>query len=231
VQDDAADFDKDSFVEHAFNEEQVATILGRYHEIELANKNGRHKEAHTQMKEFDKQFHNALTRTVPCSTGPGLRDMLFYNNTATANNAMDFQEAVLRNMRAQKEDLPAMADNGDLGAAAACANCNQQDRQCTIVELPDALLGPAHVAKLLVGECQTRRTAAALEASPYQLNAEQLQVLAIYVHALEKGFACREKKEEPWVNPASVLLTIVLAAAFAIILACFVLQPDQFRPM
>ncbi len=136
---------------------------------------------------------------------------------------MDFQEAVLRNMRAQKEDLHAMADNGNLEAAAAFANCTQQDRQCTVVELPDALRGPAHVARLLVRVCQTRRTAAAPEASPYRLNAEQLQVLAIYVHALDKGFACQEKKEEPWVNPASVLLTIVQAAAITILLACFVL--------
>ena len=75
------------------------------------------------------------------------------------------------------------------------------------------------MARLLVRECQTRRTAAALEASPYRLNAEQLQVLAIYVRALDEGFARREKMEEPWVNPASVLLTIVLAAPIAILLA------------
>ena len=149
--------------------------------------------------------------------------MAFYNGTATANNAMDFQEAVLRNMRAQKEDLHAMADTGNLEAVPAIANCNQQDRQCTIVELPDALCGPAHVAKLLVHECQTRHTAAAPEASPYRLNAEQLQVLAIYVRALDEGFTCREKTEEPWVDPASVLLTIVLAAPIAILLACCVL--------
>ena len=148
---------------------------------------------------------------------------VFYDDTATANNAMDFQEAVLRNMRSQKADLHEMAEDGNLEAAAAFANCNQQDRQCTIVELPDALRGPAHVARLLVRECQTRRTAAAPEASPYRLNAEQLQVLAIYVRALDEGFARREKMEEPWVDPASVLLTIVLAAPIAILLACCVL--------
>ena len=151
---------------------------------------------------------------------------VFYNNTATANDAMDFQEAVLKNMRTQKEDLREMATKGDLEAKAAIANCNQQDRQCTVVDLPDALRGPAHVAKLLVHECQTRRTAAARllapEASPYRLNAEQLQVLAIYVRALDEGFARREKMEEPWVNPASVLLTIVLAALISILVACCV---------
>ena len=139
---------------------------------------------------------------------------------------MDFQEAVLQNMRAQKEDLHAMADTGNLEAAAAIANCNQQKRQFTIVNLSDALRGPAHVATLLVHECQTRRTAAArllaVEASPYRLNAEQLQVVAIYVRALDQGFTCREIKEEPWVNPASVLLTIVMAALISILVACCV---------
>ena len=77
VEDDAADFDKDSIVEHTFDEEQIATILGRYHEIELANKKGQSKEAHIQMKEFDNKFHDALTKTVPCSSGTGLRNMFF----------------------------------------------------------------------------------------------------------------------------------------------------------
>ena len=59
VQDDAADFDKDSIVEHTFDEEQVAAILGRDHEIDLANKKGRNKEAHTQMKDLT---NNSITR-------------------------------------------------------------------------------------------------------------------------------------------------------------------------
>ena len=77
VEDDAADFDKDSIVEHTFDEEQVAAILGRDHEIDLANKKGRNKEVHTQMKEFDKLFHNALTNIEPRSNGAGLRQMFF----------------------------------------------------------------------------------------------------------------------------------------------------------
>ena len=114
VEDDSADFDKDSIVEHSFDEEQVAAILGRDHEIDLANKKGRNKEVHTQMNEFDKLFHNALTNTVPRSNGAGLRHMFFYNDTATANNAMDFQESVLRNMRTQKENPHEMAETGNL---------------------------------------------------------------------------------------------------------------------
>ena len=152
--------------------------------------------------------------------------MFFCNDTSTANNAMVFQESVLRNMRTQNDNPHEIAETGNLEAVTAIANCNQQTRQCTNVNLSDALRGPAHVATLLVHECQTRRTAAARllarEASPYRLNAEQLQVVAIYVRALDQGFTCREIKEEPWVNPASVLLTIVLAAPIAIDFACCV---------
>ena len=139
---------------------------------------------------------------------------------------MVFQESVLRNMRTQNDNPHEIAEIGNLEAVTAIANCNQQKRQCTLVNLSDALRGPAHVATLLVHECQTRRTAAARllapDASPYRLNAEQLQVLAIYVRALEEGFTCRKKTEEPWVDPPSVLMTIVLAAPIAILLACCV---------
>ena len=45
---------------------------------------------------------------------------------------------------------------------------------------------------------------------PYRLNAEQLECIALFVKALDKGFHNREDVTKPWINVAVVLMTIII---------------------
>ena len=75
------------------------------------------------------------------------------------------------------------------------------------IPLEDSLLGPAHVAKLLIRKVQEKRSTPERQ---YRLNAEQLECVALFVSALDKGFSSRADPSKPWIKVDEVLMTIIL---------------------
>jgi hypothetical protein len=63
------------------------------------------------------------------------------------------------------------------------------------------------VARTLVRRCQEKHST---PQRPYRLNAEQLEAVALYVHALQAGFEQREDTSQPFLHPAKVLMTNIL---------------------
>ena len=91
--------------------------------------------------------------------------------------------------------------------AAELHNLQTQQPECEWIELPDALLGPAHVAKTLIQRCQEKRST---PTKPYKINEEQLQCIALFVSRLETAFAKRPDLSQPWLHPVGVLMTIIM---------------------
>ena len=83
----------------------------------------------------------------------------------------------------------------------------QQERECEWVDLPDALQGPAHVSQILIRRCQEKRSTPKRQ---HKLNVEQLQCIAPSVSRLEAAFPDRPDVSQPWLNPARVLMTIIM---------------------
>ena len=83
----------------------------------------------------------------------------------------------------------------------------REDQDCVLVPIPDAMLGPAHVARLLIKQLHDKRSQ---PQKIYKLNAEQLELIALYVSVLEGAFQNRDDKETRLLNPATVLMTIII---------------------
>ena len=62
------------------------------------------------------------------------------------------------------------------------------------------------MAKLLIKQLQDSRSK---PGKPYKVNAEQLECTALFVAALDKGFAKRPDASQPWLHPAEVLMSIL----------------------
>ena len=99
-----------------------------------------------------------------------------------------------------------MVDNLFL-ATAMMHNMAAENSDREWIPLEDSLLGPAHVAKLLIRKVQEKRST---PERLYRLNVEQLECVALFVSALEKGFAKREDPSKPWIKVDEVLMTIIL---------------------
>ena len=81
-----------------------------------------------------------------------------------------------------------------------------QDPGRNLVDLPDALRGPAHVAKLILRRAEDK---ASTPAKPFRYNNEHLECIAAMVAKLEPAFAEREDPSKPFINPAKVLTTAI----------------------
>ena len=98
--------------------------------------------------------------------------------------------------------------NPETGIGKAVAhNLNTKSRSAEWIDLPTALQGPSHVAEFLIRKLQNERSKPGKE--PYRLNAEQLELTALFVEILDKAFLNRSEPSEPWLNSAEVLATIV----------------------
>ena len=134
------------------------------------------------MKAFDDVFHAELHSLSP-SNDAKLQDVQRSYGTGH-EAALDMQNAIMKQMKrvATIQGDTFTDDNIDPGITDAVLHSLQQHQpECEWIELADALRGPAHVAKMLIRRCQDARST---PARPYKLNAEQLELIALYVSVL-----------------------------------------------
>ena len=193
---------------HAFDADKLITILTRQNEIEAAKKRGRKKDSDVQMKQVDDRFHDILHTPVR-QNDVKLHDIQFaYTDAGAQRAALQTQDEILKRLRADQPDVAqAAGDPADVVQKAVLYNLQQSNAFRHWIDLADALQGPAHVAKVLINRCQQKRSK---PNKPYRLNAEQLECVALHVSRLEIGFARRPDQSQPWINPAEVLMTVIL---------------------
>ena len=95
----------------------------------------------------------------------------------------------------------------DLTREAVLHNLHQlQTPGRIVVDLPEALRGPAHVAKLILRKAEDK---ASKPSKAFRYNEEQLQCIAAMVATLEPAFAKRNEPNQPFINSAKVLTTAI----------------------
>ena len=91
-------------------------------------------------------------------------------------------------MKTMKAHQPEVAEPEDIIRESVLHNLRQlQDPGRNVVDLPDALRGPAHVAKLILRRAEDK---ASTPAKPFRYNNEQLECIAAMVAKLEPAFLC-----------------------------------------
>ena len=194
--------------EQCFDHNKLVNILSRSDEITAAGRKGRKKAANVQMKMFDDRFHTVLNTPVPANSVNLQEKQFSYVRAQSVNNALQYQDAVVKQMKAVQLDGKSISqDTDDDIEQIVLHNLSTEQRSAEWIELADALKGPAHVARMLIKKLQDTRSK---PGKPYRLNAEQLECIALYVAALEKPFAQRPDKAKPWLHPATVLMTIIM---------------------
>ena len=140
---------------HNFDAEVLKEMLLRVREVADGNKKGLKKHADVQMKLFDDRFHEQLHQEVPQSNVKLFDEQLSYSLPQTQTAALQMQEEVLKRLRQQHdrdEDGNAekeVVENLFL-ATAMLHNIAAENRDREWIPLAESLLGPAHVAKLLI---------------------------------------------------------------------------------
>ena len=140
------------------------------------------------MKLFDDRFHKQLHQEVPESTVTLFKEQVSYSLPQAQAAALQMQEEVLKRLRQQRDEgqegnvAEEVLDNPFL-ARAIMHNMSAEESVRVWIPLQDSLLGPAHVAKLLIHKAREQRSK---PEKPYRLNAEQLECIALFVSALEK---------------------------------------------
>ena len=194
--------------EEFFDHNKLVNIFSRSDEITAACRKGRKKAANVQMKMFDDRFHTVLNTPVPANSVNLQEKQFSYVHAQSVNNALQYQDAVVKQMKAVQLDGKSISqDTDDDIEQIVLHNLSTEQRSAEWIELADALKGPAHVARMLIKKLQGTRSK---PGKPYRLNAEQLECTALYVAALEKAFAQRPDKAKPWLHPATVLMTIIM---------------------
>ena len=185
---------------------KLTAILSRQSEIASASKKGRKSAAILQMKAFDDCFHTVLQTPVQASDAKPQKALLSYAQPHSINNALLHQDAILKEMRVvQMGNETQINAESDIGKAVL-HNLHLESRTAEWIDLETALKGPAYLAKVLIKKLQDERSK---PSKPYRVNAEQLECTALFVEALEKGFARRPDASKPWLHPAEVLMTIL----------------------
>ena len=175
---------------HSFEADVLKEMMLRVTEVAEGKKKGRTKHADVQMKLFDDRFHQQLHQEVPQSNAKLFEQQVSYSLPQAQAAALLFQEEVLKKLRQQRdegEDQHASEDvvENVLLAEAMSHNSAAERSDREWIPLEDSLLGPAHVAKLLIRKVQEKRSTPERQ---YRLNAEQLECVALFVSALDKGF-------------------------------------------
>ena len=172
----------------SFSRDRLSAILSRSSEVAAASRKGRKSAAVMQMKTFDDYFHTLLNTPVRPSTVQAQKAHLSYAQPHLIDFALLHQDAILKEMRTVhmggETDVNPETDIG----GAVLHNLQPKNRSAEWIDLDNALKGPAHVAKLLIKQLQDSRSK---PGKPYKVNAEQLECTALFVAALDKGFAKR----------------------------------------
>ena len=158
------------------------------------------------MKLFDDAFHSALHTPVPSSDVVLSESQLGLSGAqpAQVTALLQYQEAVMKKMKADQPDVP---ETEDITRESVLHNLHQlQDPERSVVALPDALRGPAHVAKLILRRAEDK---ASKPERAFRYNDEQLESIAAMVAKLEPAFAEREDPSQPLINPAKVFTTAI----------------------
>ena len=166
------------------------------------------------MKEFDDCFHTLLNTPVPSTNAPrhlNEADVQKPHFSYGSSNLVEFallrQNAIVTEMgNSEKNGQIETEAETEIGKAVQ-HNMQMKSRSAEWIDLPTALQGPSHVAEFLIKKLQNERSKPGKE--PYRLNAEQLQLTALFVEILDKAFLNRSEPSEPWLNSAEVLATIV----------------------
>ena len=162
------------------------------------------------MRMFDDAFHSALHTPVP-SNDIVLSEVqlgLSGAHPAQVTALLQYQDTVMQQMKKDQPDISvAQPDTEDTTRESVLHNLHQlQHPERRVVDLPDALRGPAHVAKLILRSAEDK---ASKPEKPFRYNTEQLECIAAMVDILEAGFAEREDLSKPFINPAKVLTTAI----------------------
>ena len=162
---------------------QCKIILSRSEEIERCSRKGRHRESDMQMKQFAAVFGDSLQ--TPQSQVPSRHYSLGLHSDVGRLSL--YQNALAKLLRREIDrhdtshetvaaNLPADVAVADLSALLD-RNDNRERLAATVVPLPHAWRGPAHIAKLLM--------------TPFPFNDEQLDILATLVWPLEEAWRAR----------------------------------------
>ena len=100
---------------------------------------------------------------------------------------------------------PEIDPQTDIGKAVL-HNLQQRSRTAEWIDLESALKGPLYVAKLLIKKLQDARSK---PGKPYRVNAEQLELIALFVHILDEAFTKRPDASKPWLRTDEALMTII----------------------
>ena len=96
------------------------------------------------MKAFDAIFHEELHRAVPATDKDLQETMFWYECPDDATDALQFQDAVIKEMRKKEPQEESAETHGEEALEVALRNMGQDEQNCFLVPLPDALRGPAH---------------------------------------------------------------------------------------
>ena len=114
------------------------------------------------MKLFDDRFHQGLHEAVPASSVKLFEEQLSYTLPQARPAALMMQEEIIKRVRQQQEEGEKAeeaeeAPLDDFLASAVLHNLRMSEGHREWVPLQEALLGPAHVAKLLIRRAQEKR--------------------------------------------------------------------------
>ena len=158
------------------------------------------------MHMFVDAFHSVLQIPVPNNDVVLADSQLGCSGArpAQATALLQYQHAVMQQM---KQAQPDVTEPDDCTRAAVLHNLHQlQTSDRSVVDLPEALRGPAYVAKLILRSAEDK---ASKPERPFRYNSEQLECIAAMVAKLELAFAEREDPSQPFINAAKVLTTAI----------------------
>ena len=165
-----------------FHDNELRDILRRTVEIEAAQRPGRHKDAHVQMKQFADYFQHELAESLPSVAYRASTANLAFRERADC--VRQHQKAVLKLMRQEQADLENKNDRNE-AEEAALHNLLQEEPECTWVPLDVKMQGPAKFAEWLM-----QKTAE----EGCSLNLEQKQAVALLVQPMQSAFLNRPDK-------------------------------------
>ena len=99
--------------EEFFDHNKLVNILSRSAEITAAGRKGRKKAADVQMKMFDDRFHTVLNTPVPANSVNLQEKQFSYVRAQLVNNALQYQDAVVKQMKAVQLDGKSISQDTD----------------------------------------------------------------------------------------------------------------------
>ena len=137
-------------------------LLSRDAELEAVPRPGPKREEVKQMKAFEELFHSELRSLLP-SNDEALQQLQCNHSSSspTLSAAPGIQDAIMKHLKRMGTIVGEAVTDDIVDPSAADGvmhNLHQHQRECEWIDLADALRGPAHVAKVLIRQCQGRRS-------------------------------------------------------------------------